>query len=73
MKPNTPIFTWVCIYKYDEEPATDGLVFDDFYLATEYLVSQDFAIVHISSNIALEGQCWGVRRRSDMGKSNDKA
>lgn len=66
----TNTILWVCIYKYDHEDPADGLVFDDFYLATDYLVEEDFAIVHISNDRAKQGQYWGVRKRSEMGSAH---
>lgn len=66
-KPKDLPFLWVCIYSYDTEHKDDGLHFDDFYLATEYIISNDFALVHIDTDRARKGQFWGVRRRSEYG------
>jgi hypothetical protein len=61
---NTPQlkFSWVKLY--DADSGEDLARFDCFYQATEYVVSNDCAIIHVTDRTKQGGQLWGLRKRS---------
>ena len=60
---NTPEmkFTWVKVY--DADTGDDLAQFDCFYLATDFIVQGDYAIIHVKDRHKQSGQLWGIRKR----------
>lgn len=54
-------FTWVKLY--DADSGEDLATFDSFYLATEFVVQGDYAIISVNDRARQSGQHWGLRKR----------
>lgn len=54
-------FTWVKLY--DADTGDDLALFDCFYLATDFIVQNDYAIIHVTDRHKQSGQHWGIRKR----------